>query len=197
MGFQDLMPPVAPIARTLVWLCITVLLFAHPLHRLMLWPRWPAIAQPFLPRPPMVGHSGRQRWRIRPPALGRARALGGLGNLQRLAQACMGHHDMVRGVEQGLLHAVFALAQRGDTTSHRGHALTARQGEPLHQAVLIFQPPAAQPCSTAASVPHPTRGVTATRRWRRDDCTTCASSSPGNGIHRGWGQGPLSGLRPG
>src|SRR5215471_17191356 len=65
-------------------------------------------------------------------------------------------------------------------------------GRTSTNAVLIVQPHLVSICSMASRVPNTTRCVTPTRRRRRYDWTTGASSSAGRGIHRGCGLGPVS-----
>ena len=59
-------------------------------------------------------------------------------------------------------------------------------------AGLLGQPHAAHTCATASSVPNTTRCVTRTRRRLRGVLIPCAYSSPGRGIQRGWGEGPVA-----
>src|SRR5262249_15274119 len=64
---------------------LTILLLFHSLPQLRLGPRRHAEQEHLAQRPAMIGESGRQRRRLRPPLLGRGRPVGGLRRRQRLA----------------------------------------------------------------------------------------------------------------
>src|SRR6266852_8628216 len=60
------------------------------------------------------------------------------------------------------------------------------------KAVLMCQPRGARGCLTASREPNTTRCVTSTKRRRRTVLTTCAESSGGRGLQRGFGAGPVA-----
>src|SRR2546426_1931906 len=98
-------------------------------------PRRDAKQQHLTQRPDMIGQARCHGWRLRPPPLGRAAAVGGQGLWQRLAYAGMWEAKVVVRVIQSqlLAYAVLALAERGDTTSHRRHMLTDSQVDAFNE----------------------------------------------------------------
>src|SRR5215510_16384541 len=85
----------------------------------------------------MVRQSRRHRGRARPPLLGRPRAMGGQGLRQRLAQGGVREAEIVIRMVQGELlpHAVLALAECTDPSSHGGHMLADGEVDPLDEDV--------------------------------------------------------------
>src|SRR6266566_4458146 len=77
-------------------------------------------------RPDVLRQSSGHRWRPWLPALGRARAMRRPRLRQRLAYTGVGQAEIIVHVIQGqlLAYAVLALAECGDTPSHRRHMLT-------------------------------------------------------------------------
>jgi len=86
----------------------------------------------------MVGQPRCHGRRIRPPQLGRAGPVGGLGLWQGLAYARVGQAKIVVAVEHGQLlpQPVFALAQRADPSPDRGDMLPDGEVEPLHKGCI-------------------------------------------------------------
>jgi hypothetical protein len=103
------------------------------LHRRRLRPRRHA-AQEHLPqRPDLVGQPRRHGGCLGLPALGRAWAVRRHRLQQRLAYTGLGQAEILVHVRQGqrLAYAVLALAERGNTPSHRRPRRTDGQGEAL------------------------------------------------------------------
>jgi hypothetical protein len=94
---------------------------------------------------------------------------------ERLAQAGMGQDEIRIRLEQRqlLTEAVFALTRRGTAPSHRRHALTQAEIEPLHKG-RVNSPAAGSEDLLARCVPNTMRCFTATRRRRRMVLTTYA-----------------------
>jgi hypothetical protein len=101
----------------------------YALDRLLLWPRWHPIEQHFSQTPHSIRQPRCHRWRPRLPALDGTGPGHGLELWQGQAQAGMGQHKIVVGVEQSQLLAQsrFVFAQRVDPPTNGCYMLTKIQ----------------------------------------------------------------------
>src|SRR6516165_12746099 len=100
-------------------------------HPHWLRPRRHAKEQDLAQRPDVLGQARGHRWRARPPLLGRAAALGRLGQRQGLAPGGMRQAEIVVHViqRQLLVYAVLAFAERRHTPPDRGDLLADTEVE--------------------------------------------------------------------
>src|SRR6266851_5746039 len=125
----------------------TIIFLVKPLPASVLRPRRHSEQQHLFQAPHTIGQARSHRRGARPPLFGRAAAVGGLGLRQGLAYARVGQAEIVVTMEHGQLlpHAVLALAEGADPSSHGCHMLADGEVDPLNECCVAL--PAARRAS--------------------------------------------------